>query len=616
MKKKSENNESKRRAKYGMLSCVAYILKKMWQIDRLLFLACIINIPVTILMTALDTVMPSIIVGELEASSSLSVLMLSVVSMYLCRMLLKFLKNICNAKNEDAGHFIVLQLDYDMQKKLLDMDAFLPLNHEVQKLMDRATEANQSNHTDGVHLVGRFCEFIINVLSFLLFGTVVVTLNPWLILLVAVGTAINAFMSVWSTNKQHKRRDIMNLIYRKFMYFSRVSGNFDYGKEMRLYKMDKFINRLNDGLIEDGLKERKKSYSYSNTASIVNLINVMIRNGITYFYLIYAVLNKNLSVAEFTLYFAAVTSLSDFLMKIVTKWSNIYKGALAVSDYREFLDLKDTLNRGAGLKLDKSAPPTIEFRNVTFKYPASEQNMEKPERNIIENLSFTIKSGEKVALVGLNGAGKTTIAKLICGLLVPDEGEIFINGHTAFEYNRDELYSMFGLLPQESYFMPVSIAENIALLETDKIDMERLNECIALSGLSEKIDALPQKVFTMLDKKVNHDAIELSGGEKQKFLLARAIYHGSHMLILDEPTAALDPIAEDRLYQQYQHFTQNCTTLFISHRLSSTRFCDRILLLDGARFAEEGSHDELMQLGGKYKELFDVQSHYYNEEVN
>ncbi len=612
MKKKKEKQP---KPKYGILSCIGYMLRKIWLINKVLLLTRLLSIPIQIFIALWNTSMASILIGTLETPGTFTTIFITIVLLFGSRLILDIANSYVINKNNNSEHFIMLQLIFDQYEKIYDMDAYLHLEPEIQKLKDRAESAVDSNRSSGVKFPAYFSELIINVLNFVIFGTIVSTLNPWLLLLITAGTIVNLLMSKWETNADHKDRDIRNLLWRKESYFENISGNFNYGKDIRLNNLASFINYLSKKIISGLYIELKKVYRRYKINSIVNLSLVLIRDGITYGFLIYETVNGSISAAEFTLYFSAVAELSTLLINIINQWSNFHKGALAVSDYREFFEIKDKLNRSEGIKFDPSTPPTIEFRNVTFKYPESEDNKDNPSRNIIENMSFKINSGEKIALVGLNGAGKTTLAKLMCGLLIPTEGEVLINGHSIYEYNRDDLYSIFGLVPQQSAFLPLSIAENIALTKPSEIDMTKLEECIKLADLSEKIDLLPDKAFTKLDKKVYKDAIELSGGEKQKLLLARALYRNALMLILDEPTAALDPIAEDNMYQKYKNFTKNCTSLFISHRLSSTRFCDRILLLDGAHFAEEGSHDELIKLGGKYKELFDVQSQYYKEEV-
>ena len=230
----------------------------------------------------------------------------------------------------------------------------------------------------------------------------------------------------------------------------------------------------------------------------------------------------------------------------------------------------------------------------------------------MKDINLKIRAGEKLAVVGLNGAGKTTLTMLMCGLLLPTDGEILLNGHSILEYNKWELYSMFSYVSQVNSIVPASIEDNICVKEQK--DYDRLVECLKLSGLYEKVISLPEKEKTPINKRVFENGIELSGGEIQKLILARAIYKKHSVLILDEPTSALDPIAESEMYQKYNKIANSATSIFISHRLASTRFCDRIIFLKDNKIAELGSHDELVALGKGYKELFDIQSKYYKED--
>jgi ABC-type multidrug transport system fused ATPase/permease subunit len=243
---------------------------------------------------------------------------------------------------------------------------------------------------------------------------------------------------------------------------------------------------------------------------------------------------------------------------------------------------------------------------VSFAYP-------KSEKYIIENVSFKIEKGEKIAIVGNNGAGKTTLIKLLSGLYQPSGGSIKINGRNISEYNRDDYYSIISPVFQDIYLYPVSIAQNIALCKSSSINNNKLSQTVQFAGLQNKIDSLPDGYDTLLMKSVEDNAIELSGGEKQKLALSRALYKDGLLLILDEPTAALDPIAENEIYLHYNEFAKDKTSIFISHRLASTRFCDHIFFLDSGNIIETGSHDELMAQNGRYAEIFNIQSYYYKK---
>ena len=348
----------------------------------------------------------------------------------------------------------------------------------------------------------------------------------------------------------------------------------------------------------------------SYLSNAVDEILTLIRDGAAYAYLIYLVLAGHISVANFTLYFAAMAGFSLWASGIADQLTKINRMSLEICDIRDYLDLPDKFNRGEGVPLpEKNAWPfEVNFEHVSFIYPGSHQK-------VLDDFNLKIKPGEKVALVGLNGAGKTTCVKLLCGLYRPTAGRILVNGKNMLDYNRDEYFRLFTAVFQDIFVLPVSIARNIAPDIEGPLDQKRIMKCLRLAGLEEKVRSLPQGMDTPLVKEIHDDAAQLSGGELQKLLLARAIYKDSPMLILDEPTAALDPIAENELYQRYNELTLGRSSLFISHRLSSTRFCDRIVFLSDGKIIENGTHDELIRANGKYAELFTIQSHYYQDKV-
>ena len=606
-RKNREQKEPKRKPKYGMLSCVRYIYRILWQGERGLVFTGIFTVPVSLALSALALYAPPVMLSALETSERFSKVALVIMGLLLAQLLFELANNVISAKINSSENYVLRQMGYIWEQFQRERDWYHMYNPEVQKADKRADDAITNNHTAGVHFPMEFSNMLTQVLSFLLFGSVVSLLHPAIILLLVVGCLIGAALGKWERGKNWEDRDIRNDLDKKIGYAAfGMSRDFKYAKDVRLYGMKKPLHDRLDRLFALRMAEQGKVERRSILAAAAQFLVILIRDGAAYIFLIGEAVRGNVDASSFVLYFSAITSLSGVMGGILGTINRVSEGAMQVSDFREAMEVEDRLNRGPGIPVPQG-PFSIEFKNVSYKYP-------KGEKKVLDHISFRIEAGEKIALVGLNGAGKTTLTMLMCGLLLPDEGEILLDGHTLYEYNRDEMYALFGVVPQRFHLLPVSLARNIASAAAEEtIDRDRLADCIRLAGLTEKITSLPRGADTLLGRELNEDGIELSGGETQKLLLARLLYKNPPCIILDEPTAALDPIAEDKMYRSYNEIAARATSIFISHRLASTNFCDRIFLLDNAGFAEVGTHEELMAAGGKYKELFEIQSKYYSE---
>jgi len=342
-------------------------------------------------------------------------------------------------------------------------------------------------------------------------------------------------------------------------------------------------------------------------ASAVDSSLTFFREGVTYLVLLYMVWNSQITVAEYVLYFNVVAGFSVWLSSMLGQISNLERLNLAMNRFRAYLEFPETYKREEGLAVAKREQPgKITLENVSFRY--SEDGTD-----ILKDLNLEIVQGEHLAVVGLNGAGKTTLVKIICGLIEPTQGRVLYDGVDIREYNRNQYYGIFAAVFQDYSILPVTIEEIVSEDMGESIDSVRVENCLKQAGLWDKVSSLEMGSKSHFDKSFWDDGISFSGGEMQKLLLARALYKQAPVVILDEPTAALDPIAENRLYESYDDMMKDKTTVFISHRLASTRFCSRILLIEGGEVQEEGTHEELLVKQGKYYELFETQAKYYRE---
>ena len=430
-------------------------------------------------------------------------------------------------------------------------------------------------------------------------------LDPIMLLIVGV-PAITVYYL-----ERHKMKWIWNMADnwqqydRELNYISNAGRDFSSAKDVRIFGMDKWFTKIFDRSYANRLNWYEQQDEWTFRHNVVETIILQLADLAAYVYVIYMVVKGNIGAGDFVLYFNSIWNFGHSVRVAFDKFSGFKWLSNNTSYARQYLEMPDKTNRGKGEKLP-TGECELEFRNVSYTYSGAE----KPT---IQNVSFTLHKGEKLALVGLNGAGKTTLIKLMCGLYDPTEGEILLNGKPVNSYNRDEYFTLFGAVFQDIALLAVTIAENIAGADVDNFDRERVYDCLKKSGLYDKVMSLPEKENTRLVKSVFENATELSGGQTQKLALARALYKDAPILLLDEPTAALDPIAEQEMYLKYADFTKGKSSVFISHRLASTRFCDRIIMIENGTLTETGTHAQLMAQGGKYAELFELQSSYYND---
>lgn len=541
----------------------------------------------------------------LENRKGLSAIILVTIAVTLVQIFSNSMSNILWQRIQGKRIQIERNFDVYLGQKVMDMDFDL-LEGPVGR--EKYQKAKNALTYEGVYaFTEQYGKLFTMVLLTLIYGTITVTLNPWLILILTILEALKLVSVALESRLINSTKAPIAKVDRRLNYVNRISRDFSSAKDIRLYQLREYIIHMSEYFIGERKFWTQKMYFYYFCTDMISLVlSVGIEIGI-FIYIVYAMLDGSISKTELVLYVFTVTEFAAYLTEIGNVAVGNIQVNMEIGNLREFLDIKNTARNSGGKALPEDLPCEIELQNVSFSYPES-------DKYVLKNINLKILKGENLALVGVNGAGKTTLVKIICGLYRPTEGKVLINGTDISEFNRDDYYRMISAVFQDPRIMPCSILENVSMLPERESNRERFFSCIKKAGLYEKIQSLDMKENTLLVKTVNESAVELSGGETQRLLLARAIYKDAPILILDEPTAALDPIAENEIYLRYSEISKNRTSIYISHRLSSTRFCDRIVLLDENSIAEIGTHDELMSLDGKYAEMYGIQSKYYRKE--
>lgn len=478
---------------------------------------------------------------------------------------------------------------------------------EFYKLYRRAINSVRSGDESGTSVFFDLIpQVITGVACFFLYSGILSRLHILVIVFLLVTSLVTYFFRRRENVCYERTRDDYALAEKRLYYTIGECGDSRTGKDVRVYQMKKWltgqIQRFQGDEREILKIRRRKEYE----THLVNCWLSFLRDGFAYAYLIVQTVQGKIGMGDFMLFFGAITGFSTWVTGLVDQMSRIKTANVKMNDLRTFLDIPAEDTESAECEMpDISDGVEIEFEHVSFAYPGS-------EKDVISDLSFHIKKREHVALVGLNGAGKSTLLKLMMGMYEPTKGTIRLNGADITKLKKRDIYRLYSAVFQDTMILPAMIDENIALRPKRSLDRDRVEEVLRLSGLDADFAQRNITLDSYMTDRLVEDGIYLSGGQEQKFLLARALYKDAPVLLLDEPTAALDPLAEQEVYESYQKLCQSRTALFISHRLASTQFSDWIMFLQGGKIIEQGSHEELLAAGGEYARLYELQSYYYN----
>ena len=540
-----------------------------------------------------------------------SAVMMLIIFLFILKILNKIVHNLSNAVTRIAGEKVVKQVKLQIMEKARELDL---ASYDIPGFYEKLENANREAGVRPISIINSTFSVVSHLIELVSYIIVLATApGLWWAVLVIISVSVPSAV----INFIYKRKNF-NYIRRRskdrrqMNYYSEIMVNKDLAKEVRMFDLsDTLIGKYKEvfGRYYAGLRK------LIINESVWHVIIAVISSGVNliFFCLIaYQVFEGRIKIGDYSLYTGAITSIATAVTSLISVSGTIYEGTLFIDNLMSFMKEKQTVVpiKEIPEKVTKNTPHTIIFENVSFRYPGT-------KRDVLKNINITIRPGDTVVLVGLNGAGKTTLIKLLTRLYDPTEGRILLDGKDIREYDLGELYSMFGIIFQDFGKYAFSVADNIRFGDINKeVKTEEIIEAAKQSAADEYIKKLPDGYNTPLMRIFEENGIELSGGQWQKLAIARAFYSESDVLILDEPTAALDPMAEQEIFNQFDKLRSDKTTIFVSHRLSSATIATQIIVLEYGEVIECGDHRTLMEQKGKYYELFTTQAKRYIESDN
>ena len=610
--KKDENTDEFHK-EYGVISNCRYIFEKFVKYRKSLILFIITGSIAAASMTYLWSFIGKLVIDMIEQQASspdkdIKPLLYLTLITSAAELLFMWLNTVSSMKMSVGFTYVRLMIIKERIAKTLGME-YEAL--ETPEMLDRLQKAKRATAGDwqGVQGMMTYMQVMgVQIISVTIAVAIMTTFNPWIILIIVVLSFAQFLFFDYIRKKDKKEMwDAMMPHWRKLEYMENVTTDFSYAKDIRLFGMQKYLAKKQIDVYDEELRHWIKSRQYwiYNTifAHGISLLRQLIIIG----WLVYSVVFNGLSIGNFTLYTASAAAFSNAINEILQALSALRERSAHTDDYRSFMDIPSVDDKAQTIPIPPADKYTFEFKNVSFKYRGQ-------EKYALKNVNLTLHAGEKLAVVGLNGAGKSTFIKLLLRLYDETEGCILMNGTDIRKFDRKEYYELFAPAFQDVMVFAFPVAENVSMKEPFNTDKAEAEKMLRLAGLGDKLDKLEKGVDTELLKVLYDDGVDLSGGEKQKLALARALYKKSKIIVLDEPTAALDALAEFRLYQSFNELVGDRTAVYISHRLSSTRFCDRVAMFKDGEMVEIGTHDSLMEADGAYADMFRVQAQYYVED--
>lgn len=494
---------------------------------------------------------------------------------------------------------------YDLSSQISDIDYQLVETDSYKEAQEKAFYCVNGDSSLFQIFPQNLSKFLRVTIQIVLFGSLLSVINAsFIILIVLLLIVIIIYRSFQQRYVNSTRKERAQYIG-QLNYIDRVSSNFALAKDIRLFNVNPWFSDIFNHVITNIRRLTFKRLMFNFGGQVISAGFILLLQGFGYWILLQQFLQNQISIGEVTFFIGAITTIASNSSDFVNLVFDLIDNSEDVSNLIDFENYPLIFNHTSTQPVPENIE-TIEFKNVVFGYP-------KADKKIFDNFNLKINKNEKIALVGLNGAGKTTLIKLLCNLYKPESGQILINNKDNQSFNVKDYYKLFSVVFQDSYTLPISIKETIT--QDSPFDQEKFEETLAKANFKDTVESFPNKEDSLLVKDVHSEGLTLSGGQNQKLKMAQAFYKDAPILILDEPTSALDPLAESEVYQQYYENSLNKISVFVTHRLATTQFCDRILFLEHGRIVEDGTHQELLNLKQKYYEMYEKQTYYYKEGV-
>lgn len=605
MKKKKKADKTKQ---YSLWDNCRYALRQLRQKEGDIGMAvCGGDVALGVLLPFLEAALAGAVAAILTSGRRPEAILLLVAGYVVLLQTVRFLQG--HLRNLRFKTLFLLRIDMGMDffRKTVWMDGQSLESAQGQKKRKDAGRNLYSGNGQGIEAYTKaWCDLVMQLIGLVLYGAIVGQVSLILLAILVLQTLLVSYLHTKAGKRAYAMEDEIEKKWGIFQYLRRetvIPGN---GKDIRMYRMDKWFLGMFHGLIDRVCALIDRQQTGYMAAGMAEDLLTFARSMVVYGWLIREMAARNMTIPSFLLYVGIVAGFGAWMNGLFGAWRQILENEKLMDDYRDFMDF-GVVEEGRQAPGRPGRTHEIRFEHVCFRYEGSGEDT-------IRDLNLTIRPGERLALVGPNGAGKTTLIKLLCGLYRPTSGTVYLDGRDIQSLDQRAVFREFAVVFQDVFAFSFPLSDNVSCVDCGREDSERLRGSLEKAGLWERVQALPKGARTFMNKDLDEAGVTLSGGEVQKLMLARALYKDAPMVILDEPTAALDPIAESEMYERYNELVQGRTAVFISHRLSSTRFCDRILFLENGRITEEGTHGELMQRGGAYAELFSIQAQYYREQ--